>query len=96
MRDDNYLVVLHKNMDAVRDGEARDEMMPLLQWLMNYRPATLGHGDDVEYMTTAEIQTTLADMVTLDLNLISTVMWRLGYEVSMATVHPTWAMLRAD
>ena len=92
---DNYLEVLQKNMDAVKNGEAKDEMMPLLQWLMNYRPAT-HDGDDVEYMTTAEIQSTLADMVTVDLNVISTVMWRLGYEVSMATVHPTWAMLRAD
>lgn len=92
MRDDNYLVVLHKNMEAVREGEAKEEMMPLLQWLMNYRPASFD-GDDVEYKTTAEIQTTLADMVTIDLNLISTVMWRLGYEVSVSTVYPTWAMI---
>lgn len=95
MRDDQCLEVLHKIMDAVKNGEAKDEMMPLLQWLMNYRPATYD-GDDVEYKTTAEIQATLADMVTLGLNLISTVMWRLGYEVSVLTVHPTWAMLRVD
>lgn len=87
----DYLEVLRKNMDAVRDGEAKEEMMPLLQWLMNYRPATYDD-TDAEYKTTAEIQTTLADMVTLDLNVISTVMWRLGYEVSTITVHPTWAM----
>lgn len=95
MRDDNYLVVLHKNMDAVKNGEAKEEMMPLLQWLMNYRPASFD-GDDVEYKTTAEIQAILADMVTIDLNLISTVMWRLGYEVSVLTVHPTWAMIQAN
>lgn len=92
MRDDNYLVVLRNNMDAVRNGEAKEEMMPLLQWLMNYRPATFD-GDDVEYKTSAEIQTTLAEMATIDLNVISTVMWRLGYEISVATIHPTWAML---
>ena len=95
MRDDQYLEVLHKNMDAVKNGEAKEEMMPLLQWLMNYRPATCD-GDDVEYKTSAEIQATLADMATIDLNVISTVMWRLGYQVSMATVHPTWAMRQAD
>lgn len=95
MRDDNYLVVLHKNMDAVKNGEAKEEMMPLLQWLENYRPASFD-GDDVEYKTTAEIQAILADMVTIDLNLISTVMWRLGYEVSVLTVHPTWAMIQAN
>lgn len=92
MNDDQYLEVLHKNMEAVREGEAKEEMMPLLQWLMNYRPAT-GDGDDVEYKTSAEIQTTLAEMATIDLNVISTVMWRLGYEISTATIHPTWAML---
>lgn len=92
MSNDNYLEVLQKNMDAVRNGEAKEEMMPLLQWLLNYRPATCGD-DDVEYKTTAEIQSTLADMVTIDLNLISTVMWRLGYEVSVSTVYPTWAMI---
>ena len=92
---DSYLVVLHKNMDAVKNGEAKDEMMPLLQWLMNYRPATYD-GDDVEYKTSAEIQATLADMATIDLNVISTVMWRLGYQVSVATVHPTWAMIPAN
>ena len=91
MSNDNYLEVLRKNMVAVRDGDSNDEMMPLLQWLLNYRPAT-HESDDVEYKTTAEIQATLADMVTIDLNVISTVMWRLGYEVSVATVHPTWAM----
>ena len=89
---DNYLEVLHKNMEAVQSGESKEEMMPLLQWLMNYRPASYD-GDDVEYKTTAEIQSTLADMVTIDLNLISTVMWRLGYEVSVSTVYPTWAMI---
>lgn len=94
MNNDNYVEVLRKNMVAVRDGEAKEEMMPLLQWLMNYRPASFD-GTDVEYKTTAEIQTTLADMVTLDLNVISTVMWRLGYEVSVVTVHPTWAMIQA-
>lgn len=92
---DSYLVVLHKNMDAVKNGEAKDEMMPLLQWLMNYRPADYD-GDDVEYKTSAEIQATLADMATIDLNVISTVMWRLGYQVSVATVHPTWAMIPAN
>lgn len=92
---DSYLVVLQKNMDAVKNGEARDEMMPLLQWLMNYRPADYD-GDEVEYKTSAEIQATLADMATIDLNVISTVMWRLGYQVSVATVHPTWAMRSAD
>ena len=92
MSNDNYLEVLHKSMDAVKNGEAKEEMMPLLQWLLNYRPAT-NYGDDVEYKTTAEIQSTLADMVTIDLNLISTVMWRLGYEVSVSTVYPTWAMI---
>lgn len=95
MNNDNYLEVLHKNMDAVKNGEAKEEMMPLLQWLMNYRPATYD-GDDVEYKTTAEIQATMADMVTIDLNLISTVMWRLGYEVSVSTVYPTWAMIQAN
>lgn len=95
MRDDQYLEVLHKNMDAVKNGEAKEEMMPLLQWLMNYRPADYD-GDDVEYKTSAEIQATLADMATIDLNVISTVMWRLGYQVSVATVHPTWAMRQAD
>lgn len=92
MNGDQYLEVLHKNMEAVREGEAKEEMMPLLQWLMNYRPATYD-GDDVEYKTSAEIQTTLAEMATIDLNVISTVMWRLGYEISVATIHPTWAML---
>ena len=91
----SYLEVLHQNMEAVKGGEARDEMMPLLQWLMNYRPADYD-GDDVEYKTSAEIQATLADMATIDLNVISTVMWRLGYQVSVATVHPTWAMRQAD
>lgn len=95
MRDDQYLEVLHKNMDAVKNGEAKEEMMPLLQWLMNYRPASCA-ADDVEYKTTAEIQATLADMVTIDLNVISTVMWRLGYEVSVSTVYPTWAMKQTD
>ena len=95
MNDDQYLEVLHKNMDAVKNGEAKDEMMPLLQWLMNYRPADYD-GDDVEYKTSAEIQATLADMATIDLNVISTVMWRLGYQVSVATVHPTWAMIQAN
>lgn len=94
MNDDQYLEVLHKNMEAVREGDAKEEMMPLLQWLMNYRPATYD-GDDVEYKTTAEIQATLADIVTIELNVISTVMWRMGYEVSVATVYPTWAMLPA-
>ena len=92
MSNDNYLEVLHANMDAVKNGEAKEEMMPLLQWLMNYRPAAYD-GDDVEYKTSAEIQTTLAEMATIDLNVISTVMWRLGYEISVATIHPTWAML---
>lgn len=95
MNDDKYLEVLRKNMEAVTNGEAKDEMMPLLQWLMNYRPATYD-GDDVEYKTSAEIQATLADMATIDLNVISTVMWRLGYQVSVVTVHPTWAMLPSD
>ena len=94
MSNDRYLEVLRENINAVRDGESPDEMMPLLQWLMNYRPASYD-GDDVEYKTTAEIQAMLADMVTIDLNVISTVMWRLGYEVSVATIHPTWAMIQA-
>lgn len=95
MTDDQYLEVLHINMDAVKDGEAGGEMMPLLQWLMNYRPADYD-GGGVEYKTSAEIQSTLADMATIDLNVISTVMWRLGYQVSVATVHPTWAMRQID
>ena len=95
MGNDRYLEVLHKNIEAVRAGESPNELMPLLQWLMNYRPAEYD-GDDVEYKTTAEIQTTLAEMVMLDLNEISTVMWRVGYEVSVATIHPTWSMKQAD
>lgn len=93
MNNDNYLEVLRKNMEAVREGEAKEEMMPLLQWLMNYRPASFD-GTDVEYKTTAEIQATLADIVSLDLNVISVVMWRLGYEVSVEIVHPAWAMIQ--
>ena len=92
MNDDNYLKVLKKNIEAVKEGESKDEWMPLLQWLMNWRPATYD-GDDVEYKTTAEIQVELADIVTLELNAISTIMWRLGYEVSVALTHPAWAMI---
>lgn len=94
MRDDQYMVVLQRaKADAAEEGTYR--LLPLLQWLKNFRPAT-HDDDDVEYMTTADIQVALAEMVTLDLNVISSVMCQLGYEVSMATVHPTWAMLRAD
>ena len=32
----------------------------------------------------------------VDLNLISTTMWRLGYEVSVAATHPAWAMIMTD
>ncbi len=94
MSNDNYLEVLHKNMDAVKNGEAKEEFMPLLQWLMNYRPASF-EGDDVEYKTSADIRTELAEIVTFDLNAISTIMWRLGYEVSVALTHPAWAMIPA-
>lgn len=92
MSNDRYLEVLNKNIEAVNEGEAPDELMPLLQWLMNYRPAEFD-GDDVEYKTTAEIQSALAEIVSIDLNKIATVMWRLGYEVSTAVIHPAWAMI---
>jgi hypothetical protein len=95
MSNDRYLDVLYQNVAAVKEGQSPDRLMPLLQWLMNYRPAECD-GNDVEYKTTAEIQVTLSEMVTLDLNEISTVMWRLGYEVSVVTIHPAWAMKPAD
>lgn len=94
MSNDRYLDVLQKNIEAVREGESPEELMPLLQWLMNYRPAEFD-GTDVEYKTTSEIQSTLSDIVSIDRNKISTVMWRLGYEVSMAYIHPAWAMVLA-
>ena len=94
MNDDNYLEILKKNKEAVNEGTSHEEFMPLLQWLMNYRPATF-EGDDVEYKTSADIRTELAEIVTLDLNAISTIMWRLGYEVSVALTHPAWAMIPA-
>ena len=94
MSNDQYLDNLNKQIEAVREGESPEELMPLLQWLKNWRPASYD-GDDVEYKTSTEIQATLADIVTIELNVISTVMWRMGYEVSVATVHPTWAMLPA-
>lgn len=94
MRDDQYMVVLQRTKaDAAEEGAYR--LLPLLQWLMNFRPAT-HDGDDVEYMTTAEIQVALAEMVSLDLNEISSVMCQLGYQVSLALTHPSWPLLRTD
>ena len=95
MRDDQYLEVLHKNMDAVKNGEAKEELMPLLQWLKHWRPAQDGEAM-VEYLTSAEIQSTMSELMNIDLNLISTTMWRLGYEVSVAATHPAWAMIMTD
>lgn len=92
MSNDRYLEVLKENVNAVKEGQSPDRLMPLLQWLMNYRPASYD-GDNVEYKTSAEIQVTLSEMVTLDINEISTIMWRLGYEVSVTAIHPTWAMI---
>lgn len=94
MNDDQYGVALRRVKAAAVDAGA-DRLLPLLQWLLNYRPAT-HDGDDVEYMTSAEIQVTLAEMVTLELNEISSVMCQLGYEVSVALTHPAWPMLRCD
>lgn len=94
MNDDNYLEVLNANVEAVKEEKAPAEYMPLLQWLQNYRPASF-EGNDVEYKTSADIQTELAEIVTLELNAISTIMWRLGFEVSVELTHPAWAMIPA-
>lgn len=91
-----YLDVLNENIGAVIAGSSPSSLMPLLQWLCHWRPAVADADEDVEYMTSAEIQQVLGDMVTLELNEISVIMWRLGYQVSVATVHPTWAMRRVE
>lgn len=92
---DVYLDVLNENISAVAAGGSQASLMPLLQWLLHWRPAG-DEDDDAEYMTSAEIQQMLGDMVSLDLNEISVIMWRLGYRVSVATVHPTWALKRVE
>lgn len=92
MSGDDYLKELRDNVAAIENGSSPEELMPLLQWLANFRPSVTD-GQNVEYMTTADIQTELSDIVTLDLNAISTVMWRLGYRVSVALTHPAWAMM---
>ena len=92
MNKDRYLDVLNANIGAVEKGESPEELMPLLQWLRHWRPAS-DDDNNVDYMTTSEIRSTMSELVTLDLNLISTIMWRLGYEVSVAALHPAWAMI---
>ncbi len=93
MSTDNYLELLNKNIEAATGSN--EELIPLLHWLRHWRPAK----DDVpfvDYLTTAEIQSAMSDMVNIDLNLISTIMWRLGYEVSVAATHPAWGMIMTD
>lgn len=91
----NYLEILNENIEAVKAGGYAEELMPLLQWLKHWRPAQDGEAM-VEYITSAEIQSTMSELMNIDLNLISTTMWRLGYEVSVAATHPAWAMIMTD
>lgn len=91
----NYLEILNENIEAVKAGDYAEELMPLLQWLKHWRPAQDGEAM-VEYITSAEIQSTMSELMNIDLNLISTTMWRLGYEVSVAATHPAWAMIMTD